>query len=261
MKKTVITHVWNEERMLPLWLKHHVPLFDEGVVIDYHSTDATRDIVKELAPHWRLVPSASEKWHWAYCDIEVMAVENMIDGWKVALTCYEYLLSPYLTDICKDMDRLGYAGFSLVGTTMCDPPALRSAPVDPNVPLIRQRHWGRPFEYEENGLRNRLVHRAPNGRYHLKGRHTNSLSGVFKLRDYAYCFWYGFSPFEYIKQRRMQTISNLDPDALKDEHRHHHFDRDGSVLESLYAEVSPQTVDLRGRPQVEQFINWLPERY
>ena len=51
MKTTVITHFWNEEILLPYWLKHHLELFDHGILINYRSTDKSVEIIKELAPH------------------------------------------------------------------------------------------------------------------------------------------------------------------------------------------------------------------
>jgi FkbM family methyltransferase len=38
---TLIGHFRNEEYLLPWWLRHHVPMFDHGVLIDYSSTDAS----------------------------------------------------------------------------------------------------------------------------------------------------------------------------------------------------------------------------
>src|SRR6516164_5807036 len=54
MPLTLISHFWNEEFLLPYWLRHHLPLFDHGVLIDYTSTDRSVEIIHELAPHWEV---------------------------------------------------------------------------------------------------------------------------------------------------------------------------------------------------------------
>jgi hypothetical protein len=46
--KTVISHFYNEEYMLPWWLKHHRQYFDHGILIDYGSTDKSLDIIKKI---------------------------------------------------------------------------------------------------------------------------------------------------------------------------------------------------------------------
>ena len=37
MKKTVIAHFYNEEFMMEWWLKHHLNLFDHGILINHKS--------------------------------------------------------------------------------------------------------------------------------------------------------------------------------------------------------------------------------
>jgi hypothetical protein len=32
---TVISHIFNEEYLLPFWLEHHRTIFDHGIIIDY----------------------------------------------------------------------------------------------------------------------------------------------------------------------------------------------------------------------------------
>ncbi|MCA3390648.1 MAG: glycosyltransferase family 2 protein, partial [Roseomonas sp.] len=39
--RSVICHFFNEAYLLPWWLKHHVPIFDHGVMIDHGSTDGS----------------------------------------------------------------------------------------------------------------------------------------------------------------------------------------------------------------------------
>lgn len=55
MSITVISHVYNEEYLIPFWLEHHKHMFSHGIIIDYNSTDRTLDIVREICPVIQLV--------------------------------------------------------------------------------------------------------------------------------------------------------------------------------------------------------------
>ena len=57
MNGTILSHFYNEEYLLPYWLKHHRNYFDHGIMIDYASTDNSVDIIKTLCPNWRVVSS------------------------------------------------------------------------------------------------------------------------------------------------------------------------------------------------------------
>ena len=60
MNKTVLTHFYNEEYLLPWWLDHHKKYFDHGILIDYASTDKSVEIIKEICPTWTEVKSKNE---------------------------------------------------------------------------------------------------------------------------------------------------------------------------------------------------------
>ncbi|MBJ3789276.1 glycosyltransferase family 2 protein, partial [Bacillus sp. OA1] len=46
MKKTIISHFYNEEYLLPWWLMHHTKIFDHGILINRGSTDRSVEICK-----------------------------------------------------------------------------------------------------------------------------------------------------------------------------------------------------------------------
>ena len=52
---TLISHIRNEALLLPQWIAHHRPMVDAATIIDYASTDESLDIVRTLAPDWRIV--------------------------------------------------------------------------------------------------------------------------------------------------------------------------------------------------------------
>src|SRR5688572_7700041 len=89
--RTVLMHFYNEQYLLPWWLKHHVELFDHGVLIDYASTDESPDICRRLAPHWKLVQSQNAIFDEYDVDYEVMEHEAQLPGWKMVLNTTEFL--------------------------------------------------------------------------------------------------------------------------------------------------------------------------
>jgi len=73
--KTVICHFYNEEFLLPWWLNHHRSIFDHGIMINYHSTDRSVEIIRELCPTWEIRYSRNIDFHAEKIDLEVMDYE------------------------------------------------------------------------------------------------------------------------------------------------------------------------------------------
>ena len=73
--KIVLCHFFNEEHLLPWWLDHHKKIFDHGIMINYHSTDRSCEIIKEICPTWQIRPSRNEYFHPKDIDAEVMDIE------------------------------------------------------------------------------------------------------------------------------------------------------------------------------------------
>lgn len=106
--KTIITHFYNEEYLLPWWLNHHKNLFDHGVLIDYGSTDRSVEIIKEICPTWEIVKSRNDVFDAELCDREVEDIEKNIEGWRIALTITEFLLGD-INSLCTDtLERTQY---------------------------------------------------------------------------------------------------------------------------------------------------------
>jgi hypothetical protein len=92
----LITHFYNEEALLTQWIRHHAPLFNCAVLIDYHSTDKGRDIIRREAPDsWNLVTSYNREFGAVAIDQEVSGYENSFDNthWRLALTTTEFLFA------------------------------------------------------------------------------------------------------------------------------------------------------------------------
>lgn len=102
--KTIITHFYNEEYLLPWWLNHHKNLFDHGILIDYDSTDRSVEIIKEICPTWEIVKSVNTEFDWFSNDNEVMMYERNIVGWRISLTLTEFFIGDIDT-LTKDTDK------------------------------------------------------------------------------------------------------------------------------------------------------------
>ena len=90
--KTVLCHFYNEEYLLPHWLKHHREIFDHGILINYDSTDLSEEIIREMCPSWSVVKSRNPEFEAVKCDIEVQDYEILVDGWRIALNVTEFLM-------------------------------------------------------------------------------------------------------------------------------------------------------------------------
>ncbi len=91
MTKTVITHFYNEQYLLPAWLKHHKQIFDKGILIDYHSTDDSVAICLDICPEWQVIPSNNKSFDAPSVDQEVMRIERDLQGWRMCLNVTEFL--------------------------------------------------------------------------------------------------------------------------------------------------------------------------
>lgn len=93
MKKTLISHFYNEAYLLPWWLKHHKEYFDHGIMIDYHSTDNSRKIIERICPNWEIITTRNKKFEAVSVDAEVMDIESSVESWKITLNTTEFLVS------------------------------------------------------------------------------------------------------------------------------------------------------------------------
>jgi hypothetical protein len=204
MTSTLISHFWNEAFLLPFWLRHHLPMFDRAVLIDYGSTDGSREIIKQLAPDWEVRTSRNEWFDARDADAEVMAVEREFGGWKMVLNTTEFLLSYDLALYVRWMARYrpeveGVWAFDLI---VVDPLSERDREVT-DAPLHYQKRWG----YHGGGGRSRMLHRCADGRY-LGGRHKSPIVDRV-VDDGLFLLWFGWSPMRYIRERKLQIQQRI----------------------------------------------------
>ena len=97
-KITLISHIFNEEYLLPFWLEHHSQIFDHGIIIDYCSTDRSVEIINKICPKWKVVKTknlnqnGTPNFQAKLIDIEVNEIESTIDGYKMCLNATEFLI-------------------------------------------------------------------------------------------------------------------------------------------------------------------------
>lgn len=106
--RTIITHFYNEEFLLPLWLKHHKQYFDHGVLIDYGSTDNSVEIIKKICPTWQIFSSLHEVFDHELCDNEVMFFERQFQGWRISIPVTEFIVGDVdaLTQISDEKKQI-----------------------------------------------------------------------------------------------------------------------------------------------------------
>ena len=75
--RTVITHFYNEEYLLPWWLNHHKKYFDHGIMIDYGSTDKSVEIIKEICPNWEIHNTKYEYFYAPWIEHEILEYFNL----------------------------------------------------------------------------------------------------------------------------------------------------------------------------------------
>jgi hypothetical protein len=247
--KTVVCHFYNEEHLLPWWLKHHKAVFDHGVMIDYYSTDRSMEIIREICPDWEIRYTRNKYFDSAPVDEEVMRIESMLGGWRMCLNVTEFLYGN--TDHLVDLpDPTQYFIPNYVFVDMENPDQGQTI-LDHNYPLHQQRFWGYDTFANDGipkggvmGRVNRSIHNYPvkyDGGRHWKGRDKSFNDLVI--------FYYGnadlsdagvkrriqiqpkISPQE---QGAMSHYHIVDPVATRDRIREHRqFSRD------LRGEIAP----------------------
>jgi hypothetical protein len=252
---TVLCHFRNEEVYLPFWLRHHTRLFDHGIMIDYHSTDRSREIIRTLAPTWEIRTTRNEKFHSVSIDREVMDIEQEIAGWKMCLNVTEFVMHDNLRQFVNEFAeaRPSVMGLVTTGFIIQDTPEQVGQPLT-DADLWEQRHFGcmEPDPFHNSTDRRRLLHQAVHGAYGI-GRHSNGVS--MQQDPPLYLFWYGWCPLELKFQRNKSTK----PMVPSSDWGSHHVRADEEIKEIWRQKYLPRCFDLLdGRfPALNQVVERL----
>jgi Glycosyl transferase family 2 len=203
---TVIIHIFNEAYLLPFWLEHHRKLFDHGIVIDYHSTDNSLDLVRSMCPTWQIRTTCNENFEARAIDKEIIEdIEPHITGYKMVLNVTEFIIaSEPLRDSLpwgppKCFHLKAYAPVS-AGESM-------PTTLDEFLTGFNRVHttW-------RDGVR--FIHSFIDGQYHL-GRHNSSHPSTDLASNNIYLLWFGFYPWNQAARARKLQIQTKIPDSDK----------------------------------------------
>jgi hypothetical protein len=252
--RTVICHFFNEEFLLPWWLRHHALLFDHGILIDHGSTDRSVEICREIVPDWQLVRSKLSNFDARLTDFEVMQYEYQTTGWKIALNVTEFLVPTIeLWKIENALTKHELEGCGASGIGIVD--HFRREPVF-NQSLVSQYwHGYMDNKYQDIAIRskmgltakparNRLYHCSPIGSY-APGRHTSYHPNHSYRCEELMVFHFGFAPWTQLMLRRKLQIAEKVPSSdLKYGWGIDHL-IDEDKLEVQYQQMCKWTYDLR----------------
>lgn len=235
---TIISHFYNEEYLLPWWLKNHLPLFEYGILIDHHSDDRSAEICHDLAPHWKVVKSANTNFDAVRCDEEVMFYERTVAGLKIVLNTTEFLRVKNnslkdLTSSLAENQGVWIPSFAIVDHEGKDP--------GPDESLID--YFG--DAYDPGHFRSRLCHKFEDGKY-LPGRHETHHPGI-QTSTNAFIGWLEFAPWtERFIQRKLQIQKRIpDSDRALGRGYQHFVARD--ELESRKKKAQEKTFKYKAR--------------
>lgn len=236
MNKTVITHFFNEEYMLPWWLMHHRKHFDHGIMIDYDSTDRSLEIIKEYCPTWTVVKSRNRQFDARACDNEVMDYESKTDGWKICLNVTEFLIGDY-----SMLDDVPNQHHIIPNYIMVDKDIEYNDKLNYDESLIKQKPYGIPFDESRPITTERLgrvLHNMKSFHY-TTGRHYHNITN-----KQMKVLWYGYSPMTEKMLARKLQIQNRIPQSDKALGLgHHHFTTQNVQMDN-YNRYLPFSVDL-----------------
>lgn len=196
-----VCHIYNEQDLLPHFIKHHINLFDDFYVIDHHSTDFSWDIVETLAPNWKIVESSLPNFDAVKNDHEVMGYEKRLNtDWKFALNVTEFIWKPNFKSWLSQFNKKEYKALGLKSVYLVDD---QEREMKTN-PLWLDRHHGYIDIYDHR--RYRYVHNQEHGNYHV-GRHSTCLPA--NHFDDTFLLYFGFSPWPQCIDRKLSIQTRI----------------------------------------------------
>jgi hypothetical protein len=216
MKLTVISGIYNEEYLLPFWLEHHRKIFDHGVIVDWHSTDRSLEIIREMCPTWEIRTTINSTFGADEIDQEFMSIEREFEGYKMVLNTTEFLISAHpIRELIADAPDSNYSiqGLGAISSDVNTYPATLQEMVNRVERVnVTRRMYRSLFSY-------------PDGRYGL-GRHYPVHPITAQIP--AYVLWFGFYPWNELAIARKLQISDRIPihDRVRGYSYHHQWNRD-----------------------------------
>jgi hypothetical protein len=203
MKTSLISHIFNEEYLLPFWLNHHKNMFDKIYIVDYNSTDKSIEICKSICPDCVIIPSQNKWFDAQHVDSEIMQIETIIGGIKIVLNTTEFLFCKKpIKDLFIDNDDTNPISFSVDVVT---PHSINEYNVD-NLDELFRNLLNRDVVYHtDRGMRQ--LHNFPNGKYGT-GRHYTC--NPYVKTNEAHIVWMGFYPMnDNLLKRKLQIKQKI----------------------------------------------------
>lgn len=236
--------------MLPWFLNHHKQIFDHGVMIDYHSTDRSKEIIKEICPTWDIITSRNHDFQADNIDTEVNDIEASINGWKICLNVTEQLIGDYSLMDDNPMQLLIPSIFMVD----CD----RQNLVTQDKPLYEQKFDGFMFSDSPQNFferRSRSLHNVPvhypaqsTSQCMAPGRHWNTYN-----TDQLVTLYYGWCPFDVGQLTRKLQIQTQIPLIDRQLNRgFHHITNAETLAYRLENEFIPRARNLK--EEIQQYV-------
>lgn len=239
--KTIISHFYNEEYLLPWWLNHHKKYFDRGIMIDYNSTDKSTEIIKAICPDWEIIATKNSHFDAGLIDREVEEIEKEVKGWRVVLNTTEFIVGHFkeLSDAAEEKDIL------IPAYIMTDSKQTQFTHPDPNLDLVKQRQHGASFREHFNFKHARKMSNYFSA-YPL-GRHYNRYN-----TDSFRILWYGFSPMnDELLKRKLQIQNKMSDQEKQSGLGSHHLTNRESLIRQ-FQDWQTKSIDLSD--EIEQFL-------
>jgi nucleoside-diphosphate-sugar epimerase len=221
-KVTLLSHFYNEEMLLPFWIKSHAHLFDSAILIDYQSTDNSLEMVSDIAPStWRVIKSRNQHFDAADIDIEVMDIEATLpaDSWRIVLNTTEFLLS---NNLCGILSKSKDTAIEIENVFINGNDRI---PLNYKQNICAQRtEFGISEGY-------RYIHRSPARIYNV-GRHSINIPSTRTHKMFIMKFI--ASPWPESKARKCQIMSKVFKDLGTGVGSVHQQDENG--IEKIVAE-------------------------
>ena len=207
----LLAHFFNEEVLLPYWIRHHASMFDMAILIDYNSTDRSVEIIRREVPKtWKVVPSRNIYFEAHTADTEIMEYEKQYpETWKISLNIPEFLVHSNLRQMLAEFDKFNHPmAFRFRSLIMS---GNDSIPLKRFTSLLKQRsQYVLDPDYKDAKfgvtLYSRFVFRYDSGIYQI-GRHM--INVFWKWVPTGFIAKYQYTPWPEIINRKLQIRSRI----------------------------------------------------
>ena len=208
-RKTVLTHFYNEEYLLPFWIDHHNRIFDRGILVNHRSTDRSVEIAQKMAPDWLVIDSKTVDFDAPSCDTAMYDLEGLLPKgeWRITLNTTEFLFGD--VDVLQDFNH--EVQYLIASHCMVDMDTEKE-PTNDEL-LVKQKAFGIPPE---------KTHHSMHPAHHLAFRRFRSIHnhqvpyGVGRQFGHGppdinlWPLWYNNCPWnDPMKARKLQIQSQI----------------------------------------------------